>query len=224
VETESELSPDQGLDHSHAHQAGPPCVASLWWCPGCQRAELIACTLAELDETVPLWRPDLRGFLKAAADHLQTTDGVFKGLFQEAHAAGQDLAVDLAGVPTIVDLSPGVLARVPGRPFDHLIYSTVAPQLRAKRKAYPRRPGPDPDLSDGTTWLQAGPPGSGVPRCLVTVWYFPAHDDARLVSCLVDELDDASLWTPELRADLKGYAAQVLAQLDNQDDGPPLVN
>jgi hypothetical protein len=221
VETESELSPDQGPDHAHAHQAGPPCVASLWWCPACPDAGLIACTLDELRETVPLWRPDLRGFLKAAADHLQHSDGVLKGLYQEAHAAGQEMAIDLAGVSTVVDLSPGVLARVPGRPFDHLVHSVVAPKLRARRKAYRHGPYPDgnPNRPYATLWLERPAPGSDVPLYLVSALYYPGHDDARLVSCLVDELDDASLWTPGQRAELKGHVARLLARPDNGGAG-----
>jgi hypothetical protein len=52
-------------------QVGPPCVLALWWCPGCQEAGLIACTLAELTEALPVWRPDVRDFLKARVAALQ---------------------------------------------------------------------------------------------------------------------------------------------------------
>jgi hypothetical protein len=181
VDTESELSACEGF-------SGPPCLLSLWWCPGCQATGLWACTLDELGETNPLWRADLRVFLKAEAARLQATDGILKGLYQEALAAGRSrLSTELAGLGAFVDLSPGVLARVPGRQLDHLVIAWAEPKLRDKRAAQRRRPqhAHGDDTTDATVRLPELVRGSTVPRYLVAVSYSPAHDNACLAACLV---------------------------------------
>jgi hypothetical protein len=90
METESAvLVPHQDPDVS------PACVVTLMWCPDCPNAWLVACTLAELhDPADPVWRPDLRDFLKAEAADLQARaeggEGVLSAPHEEVEMVSHD--------------------------------------------------------------------------------------------------------------------------------------
>jgi hypothetical protein len=62
-------------------QAVSGCMVALLKCPDCRKAELVACTLAELHDPALAWRPDLRDFLRAQATDLQARadDGGLEG-------------------------------------------------------------------------------------------------------------------------------------------------
>jgi hypothetical protein len=224
METESAL-----LVPRQDGQAVPGCVVTLMWCPDCPRADLVACTLTELAEAEPVWRPDLRDFLTAEAADLQAQagdddlgdDGELKRLFLEAQVDGDDRpTITLAGVPTTLDLSPGVVAGVPGAYLDQLVYGEVEPRMRTDLKTkYPRRRRREfnPDLIEVETCLGVVPPGSAVPRFMVSMWCWPRWRNAELVACTLDELQRPEpLWRPDLKVELKGYVAPLLARLADQ--------